>query len=144
MVDASPVCPSSDVYRTRFGGMRAAALAARLEPNDLTTPRTLLTFVEKISLRTTEALARKRANLEPTSHPPFGFASLGAGQRMKRIPGELAVVDRIFALRRSGESTCSIAATLNAEGVPAKRGGCWYHTAVAKVLQRRDWYANLP
>jgi hypothetical protein len=38
---------------------------------------------------------------------------------------------------RGGLSIRAIAAALNAEGVPAKRGGQWHPTTVARVLGRK-------
>jgi len=47
---------------------------------------------------------------------------------------EHAIARRIRRLHRDGHSIRAIAATLNAEGVPAKRGGRWHPTTVARVL----------
>jgi DNA invertase Pin-like site-specific DNA recombinase len=49
---------------------------------------------------------------------------------------EGAVTARIGRLHREGLSIRAIAAQLTAEGVPAKRGGPWYPTTVARVLRR--------
>jgi hypothetical protein len=51
-------------------------------------------------------------------------------------PAEQAVARRIRRLHRGGLSIRAIAAALNAEGVPAKRGGKWHPTTVARVLER--------
>ena len=40
------------------------------------------------------------------------------------------------AYARRPLSICQIAATLNAEGAPAKRGGRWHPTTIARVLGR--------
>jgi hypothetical protein len=57
------------------------------------------------------------------------------------LPGEGAVVERIFQLRRKprgGErlSFKAIAETLNREGVKTRRGGPWRPSTVGQVLSR--------
>ena len=49
---------------------------------------------------------------------------------------EQAVARRIRRLHRAGLSIRKIADQLNAEQVPAKRGGAWHPTTVAGVLRR--------
>jgi DNA invertase Pin-like site-specific DNA recombinase len=51
-------------------------------------------------------------------------------------PTEQASARRIRRLHRDGRSIRAIADRLNAEQVPAKRGGRWHPTTVAGVLQR--------
>lgn len=100
---------------------------------------------ELIAERTRGALAWKRENGQPTSHPPLGFRPNGKRYRMVPVPEELAVVRRIFGLRERGGSYLAIAGQLNAEGAPTKRGGRWHACTVRKVVQRRDVYlAALP
>jgi site-specific DNA recombinase len=97
---------------------------------------------ELIGERTRVALAHKRANGQPTSHPPLGFRSKGRRHHMVPVPEELAVVRRILALWRTGSSYRAIAARLNEDGAPTKRGGRWHAYTVKKVVDRRAWYAN--
>lgn len=97
---------------------------------------------ELIAERTRGALAWKRENGLPTSHPPLGFRPNGRRHRMVPVPGELAAVRQILELWRAGRSARAIAASLNDAGVPTKRGGRWHHTTVAKVVRRREWYAR--
>ncbi|MCX6026878.1 MAG: recombinase family protein, partial [Chloroflexi bacterium] len=59
---------------------------------------------ELIVERTRSALAFKREQGQPTSHPPLGFASTGKRSRMVPVPAELAVVERILLLWRQGKS----------------------------------------
>jgi DNA invertase Pin-like site-specific DNA recombinase len=96
---------------------------------------------EVIGERTRSALAFKRANGQPTSHPPLGFRANGRRRHMAPVPEELAVVRRIISLWRQGWSYRAIAAELNSDGAPSKQGGRWHHTTVRKVIARRDWYA---
>jgi DNA invertase Pin-like site-specific DNA recombinase len=51
-------------------------------------------------------------------------------------PTEQAIARRIRRLHRDGRSIRAIADRLNAEQVPAKRGGHWHPTTVARVLRR--------
>ena len=55
---------------------------------------------ELIAERTRSALAFKRENGNPTSHPPLGFRATGRRDRMLPVPEELAVVVRILDLWR--------------------------------------------
>ncbi len=96
---------------------------------------------ELIAERTRSALAYKRENGQPTSHPPFGFKATGSRERMVPLPQELAVVDSILERWRRGGSYSGIASELNAEGVATKRGGRWHPSTVSSIVQRRDWYA---
>jgi DNA invertase Pin-like site-specific DNA recombinase len=50
---------------------------------------------------------------------------------------EQAIARRIRRLHRDGHSIRAIADQLNDEQVPAKRGGRWHPTTVARVLERR-------
>ena len=85
---------------------------------------------------TRTALAYKREQGQPTSHPPLGFASRGRRERMAEVPAELEAVRRLLELWRGGRSFRAIAANLNLEGVRTKQGRRWHHTTVAKVGSR--------
>jgi DNA invertase Pin-like site-specific DNA recombinase len=98
---------------------------------------------ELVAERTLNALAWKREQGLPTSHPPLGFRSVGKREPMEPVADELEIVRRILTLWRGGLSYRSIAASLNAEGVRTKRGATWHHTTVAKVVAARDRYAAL-
>ena len=98
---------------------------------------------ELIGERTRTALAYKRQQRQPTSHPPYGFKANGSRNRMLPVPEELAVVQRIIYRWRLGGSYGRIAAALNADGTPTKRGGRWHPATVRKVVQRRDWYIDV-
>jgi len=77
---------------------------------------------EMIVERTRGALAWKRENGLPTSHPPLGFQPNSKRHRMIPVPEEPAIVRRILDLSRAGNSSHAIAAELNEEGVPSKHG----------------------
>jgi len=98
---------------------------------------------ELIGERTRSAMAFKREQLQPTSHPPLGFRANGSRHRMIPVPEELKIVRTILDLWRRGQSYRSIAQQLDAGGVPTKQGGRWRHTTVSRVVQRRDFYKGL-
>ena len=95
---------------------------------------------ELIGERTKSALEYKRQLGQPTSHPPLGFRANGKKHRMVPVPEELDTVRRILELWRRGTSLRTIAARLNADGVPTKRDGRWYASTVKGVVDRRQWY----
>lgn len=98
---------------------------------------------ELIGERTRTALAFKRENGQPTSHPPLGFRPNGSKRhRMIPVPAELAVVRRILDLHQRGQGYHAIAAKLSEDGVPTKRGARWHAFTVQKVVDRRAWYAE--
>ncbi len=98
---------------------------------------------ELIGERTRTAMADKRENGQPTSHPPLGFRPNGSRKhRMLPVPEELEIVNRILTAWRAGGSYAGIARGLNQEGVASKRGACWHAATVRKIVQRREWYAD--
>ena len=76
---------------------------------------------ELIGERTRSALAHKRENGQPTSHPPLGFTANDNRERMVVAPKEVAIVRRILEGWRAGSTYLGVAAQLNAEDVPTKR-----------------------
>ncbi|MCH8143718.1 MAG: recombinase family protein, partial [Gemmatimonadetes bacterium] len=95
---------------------------------------------ELIGERTRSALAFKRENGQPTSHPPLGFRANGSRETMVPVPRELVIVRRILRAWRLGQSYRTIAGKLTADGVPTKQGGHWHHSTIAKVVRRREYY----
>ena len=120
------------------------------ESLDSSTPHGLFTLTlfgalsqmerELIGESTRTALAYKRQQGQPTSHPPYGFEANGSRETMVPVPDELAIVHRILQAWRHGQSYRAIAAKLAADGVPTKQGGRWHHGTVARIVQRREWY----
>jgi site-specific DNA recombinase len=98
---------------------------------------------ELIGERTRGALAFKRQQGQPTSHPPLGFRVNGNRARMIPVPEELEVVRRILQLWRAGRSLRAIAATLNQEGLQTKQAARWHASTIKKVVDRRAWYAEI-
>lgn len=97
---------------------------------------------ELIAERTRSALAYKRAECQPTSHPPLGFRANGHRERMIPIPAELETVRCILTQWREGKSYREIAGKLNADGVRTKQGRRWHHSTIARVVGRREWYSE--
>jgi len=87
---------------------------------------------DQVSERTKEALAHKKANNQVYNHTPYGFKRHG----MDLIPcaKEGKILTRIDAWRNQGKSLRAIARQLNEQGVPSKRGGQWYASAVRSVI----------
>jgi DNA invertase Pin-like site-specific DNA recombinase len=68
--------------------------------------------------------------------PAFGQAADRDQHTLVDDEAEQATVARIRALRAAGASLRVIAATLEAEGRPPKRGTRWHPTTIARVLDR--------
>jgi DNA invertase Pin-like site-specific DNA recombinase len=95
---------------------------------------------ELIGERTRGALAYKREQGQPTSHPPLGFRPNGKRHRMIPVPDELETVRLILDDWRRGRSYRVIAERLNVHGVPTKQNRRWYASTVWNVVRRRNWY----
>ena len=91
---------------------------------------------ELIGERTRTAMAYKREQRQPTSHPPLGFQAIGSRKSMEPVPEELETVRKILERWRRGGSYLGIAAQLNTDGIPTKRGGRWHAATVRKIVQR--------
>ncbi len=91
---------------------------------------------EVIGERTSAALQHKISQGQHVGSPPLGFKIAEEGQLEKELT-ELAIVERIRALRTEGLTLQAIADLLNRENVPTKRGGSWYPSTVTKVLSRK-------
>ncbi len=98
---------------------------------------------ELIGERTRTALAYKRQQGQPTSHPPYVFKSNGSRETMVPVPEELAIVQRIVDHWRRGGTYAGIARDLNADGVSTKLGGGWHAPTIRNIVRRRDWYADV-
>lgn len=67
----------------------------------------------------------------------------GPDRRLVIVPDEAKVVVRIFTERAGGATWRSIADGLNAEGVPAPRGGLWVHNSCAGICRSRVYLGEL-
>lgn len=88
---------------------------------------------KRISDRTREIIARKRAKGERVGHAPFGYTY----QNKKLVPvdAELKTMRLVSDQREKGLSYHKIAKYLNERKIPSKRGGIWYAETVKTVYQ---------
>lgn len=91
---------------------------------------------ELIGQRTADALGQLRTTGKVYGPVPFGF--LRDGDSLVPDDQEQSVVATILDLRGQQKSYRAIAAYLNAEAVPAKRGGTWSAMSVRSVLLTTD------
>jgi DNA invertase Pin-like site-specific DNA recombinase len=89
-----------------------------------------------IAERIRNVLSWKRRNGKVFSHPPFGFAR--DGDDLVPVEAEQKALDLILDLRARGYSLRKIAKTLEARGIPTKRGGRWAAATVRKLLARAE------
>jgi DNA invertase Pin-like site-specific DNA recombinase len=82
--------------------------------------------------RTKAALAHKKAHRQAYSPTPFGYQR--QDDHLVPDPAEQAVIARILEMHVAGASLRTIAATLNEQAVPAKKGGQWHHSSVRYIL----------
>ncbi len=83
--------------------------------------------------RTAMALRMKKEHLKVYSPTPLGFRR--EGEVLIADAAEAATVDRIRAMRAEGASYRAIAAMLNADGTPTKKGRSWFASTIQKVLE---------
>jgi site-specific DNA recombinase len=85
--------------------------------------------------RTKAALATKKTRGEAVSGPTLGFDR--DGKRLVPNDAEQALIARVHAMRAKGASLHDIADTFNAEQVPTKRNGrFWHASTVRNIVQR--------
>jgi DNA invertase Pin-like site-specific DNA recombinase len=88
---------------------------------------------KRISDRTREIIAKKRAKGERVGHAPFGYTY--KDKRLVIVPAELDTVRVIREQREKGLSYHKIARYLNERKIVSKRGGIWYAETVKTVFQ---------
>jgi DNA invertase Pin-like site-specific DNA recombinase len=86
-----------------------------------------------VSERTTSVLAHKKQQSRVFNHTPFGFERVG--DRLVPLVDEMAVVQLIRVRREDNWSLRMIADALNADKVPAKKGGRWYARTLKNILE---------
>lgn len=69
-------------------------------------------------------------------HPPYGFRRMQPGPGLEPDPLEAPWVVQMHEWFHRGWSITRIARELNAQGVPARRGGKWLASTVLRILQR--------
>ena len=88
---------------------------------------------KRISDRTREIIARKRAIGERVGHAPFGHTY--KDKRLVPVEAEMDIVRLIRVEREKGLSYHKIAKYLNDRKIASKRGGIWYAETVKTVYQ---------
>ena len=88
---------------------------------------------KRISDRTREIIAKKRAKGERVGHAPFGYTY--KDKKLVVVPAELDTVRIIREQREKGLSYHKIARFLNERKIVSKRGGIWYAETVKTVFQ---------
>ena len=88
---------------------------------------------KRISDRTREIIAKKRAKGERVGHAPFGFTY--QNKLLVAVENELKIVQLIRDQRNQGYSYHKIAKYLNDRKISSKRGGIWYAETVKTVFQ---------
>jgi DNA invertase Pin-like site-specific DNA recombinase len=83
--------------------------------------------------RTASVLAHKKQQKHVYNHAPFGFGRVG--DRLVPLVDEMAVVHLIRQRREDNWSLRMIADALNADRVPAKKGGLWYARTLKNILE---------
>ena len=100
---------------------------------------------DTIVARTTDGRnARGKSDGEMGGAVPLGYLRLrddkGKAAGVVVVESEAETVRTIFAQRAGGGSLRSIAQNLNEQGIPARKGGQWLHTAVKEVLSNEAEY----
>jgi len=88
---------------------------------------------KRISDRTREIIARKRAKGERVGHAPFGYTY--SNKKLIAVEDELKTIALIRDQRDGGFSYHKIAKYLNERKITSKRGGIWYAETVKTVYQ---------
>ena len=94
-----------------------------------------------VAERTRDGLAQVKAEGGTLGGEAYGWARLEDQDDHGRlvcahVETELAVIERIAAMRGRGETYQTIADALAADGVPTKRGGRWYPATVRNIALR--------
>lgn len=84
---------------------------------------------------TRAALSKKKARGELIGTAPLGTRVASNGVDLEADPTEAETLELVRELRTSGASIRTIAAELDARGVPA-RGARWHPTTVARLIRR--------
>jgi DNA invertase Pin-like site-specific DNA recombinase len=90
----------------------------------------------QIAERIRTVLRWKRKNGKVFGHAPYGFAR--EGDDLVPVEAEQRALELILELRARGYSLRKIARTLEARGIPTKRGGKWAAATVRKLLARAE------
>lgn len=109
------------------------------DPTSLLMRRLLDSFAEYerllIGARTKAALKAKRRRGERAGATPYGYSLATDGKSLIPEPREQAILAWILEHRAQGIPLRALAAQLNEQGVPARRGGRWSHSSIISLLK---------
>ena len=84
---------------------------------------------------------RFQAGTYVVSYPPYGYKNIDGVMTIDQE--EAKTVKRIFAMTLAGESCRDIAATLNKDGIPTRRGAKWTESRIGKMLSNETYIGEL-
>jgi site-specific DNA recombinase len=125
--------------RFRTGKVGLVSIAERIDlgtPHGRAMAQISAVFAELerslIAARTVDALTELRRQGKAWNHAPYGFDAIDGA--LVANPHEQIILRRMTMDRENGVSFDRIAKALNAEAIPAKRGGPWHAMSVRQVL----------
>lgn len=85
-------------------------------------------------------LAKAATGRKAVGQYAYGTRGAGTGRERDAAPrdDERAVIDRMLAMRAEGMSFRAIAAALDADGIPPRRGTNWQAMTVKRILDRES------
>lgn len=86
--------------------------------------------------RTKAALAHKKGNNQVYNHAPYGYDVVG-GMLVENM-AEQAIIQMLRGWRDEDPNLSCLALRLNNLGIPSKKGGKWYPSAIKKILARKS------
>ena len=88
--------------------------------------------------RTKAALGALKARGGRVGEPPYGWKTTGVKAAFEHHAGEQGVIRIIIERSFDGESSRSIAESLNADGFKTRDGKLWSHTQILRILGRAE------
>jgi DNA invertase Pin-like site-specific DNA recombinase len=139
LADLWRIRPEVEVFSTKPGEQQNLQRDDPSDPSRRMIRQILGAVAEYVRAQTVARLrAGKRRKREAGGYvggqPAFG--QVAEAKELVDDATERATIRRILELHQDGASLRSIAATLEAEGRPPKRGGRWHPQTVARVLDR--------
>jgi site-specific DNA recombinase len=92
---------------------------------------------DQVSERTSMAMAHKKSNGERVGEIPYGYTLAADGVNLVEVEIEQRAIAIIGRLKSLGMSLREIAAELDRQELPTKKGtGKWHHATIAGILKR--------
>jgi len=88
-------------------------------------------------------LRRAQEGRNPGRKLPYGYTTGEKRGEVRLVPGEAALVQRIFREYIAGASVRAIAFKLNGEGIPGPRRGGWAGPTIARMLANETYTGKL-